>query len=159
MRHQARRPPPSFQCGHDFLIYNFKRLYWEVRVLFNADNILFCLPGCGRVQQDDLRALLHILIVFGYFLGLKVNYAKMFAAGKVREGTPCGGGHSEAMGQNLGVLLGSVSGQQAYGPTIAKMMTMAKTLASLPLGMVEKAYLFTTWFAPVLYLTAQAQCQ
>ena len=38
----------------------------------------------------------------------------------------------------------------------SKMMSMAKTLSSLPLGMEEKAHLFATWTAPVLYLTARA---
>ena len=54
----------------------------------------------------------------------------------------------------LGVLLGNISSQQAYGPAIAKMMARAKTLCSLPLGMEEKTYLFATWVAPVVFLMA-----
>ena len=38
---------------------------------------------------------------------------------------------------------------------MAKMMARAKTLATLPLGMAEQAYLFSSWVAPVLYLTAR----
>ena len=56
----------------------------------------------------------------------------------------------------LGVLLGNVSGQEAYGPVIPKTMSRAKTLSTLPLGTEEKAHFFTTWVAPVLYLMARA---
>ena len=55
-----------------------------------------------------------------------------------------------------GVLLGKVSGQQAYGPVIPKTMSRVKTLSTLPLGTEEKAHFFTTWVAPVLYLMARA---
>ena len=36
------------------------------------------------------------------------------------------------------------------------MMSRAKTLSTLPLGMEEKGHLFATWIAPILYLTARA---
>ena len=49
-----------------------------------------------------------------------------------------------------------MSDQQAYGPVIAKMMARAKTLATLPLGMEEKAHLLSSWVALVVYLTAHA---
>ena len=92
--------------------------------------------------------MLCILNVFGYFSGLKVKYAKTFAVVKVLEGAPqpttVVGVTIKPWVKYLGVLLGNVSGQQAYGPAIAKMMTRAKTLATLPLGMVEKAYLFAS---------------
>ena len=39
---------------------------------------------------------------------------------------------------------------------IAKMMGRAKIVSTLPLGMEEKAHLYTTWIAPILYLTARA---
>ena len=39
---------------------------------------------------------------------------------------------------------------------IAKRTARAKTLATLPLGMEEKAYLLSSWVAPVVYLNAQA---
>ena len=44
----------------------------------------------------------------------------------------------------LGVLLGNVFAEQAYGPSVARMMARTKTLTALPLGMKEKVYLFAS---------------
>ena len=125
--------PLLFNVVTIFLVYDFERLHCKVRVLFCAEDVLFCLPGCGRAQQSDLRALLYIVNVFGYFSGLKVNYAKTVAVVRVPEGTPqptsVAGVTVMPWVKYLGVLLGNVSGQRVYGPA---------TLATLPLGMMKR---------------------
>ena len=113
-----------------------------------------------RSHESDLQALLYVLSIFEFNSGLKVNYTKTFAVVKRPKGRPqpasVAGIAVKPWVQYLGVLVGNVQGQQTYGHAIAKMMGRAKTLSSLPLGMEEKAHLFATWIAPVLYLTARA---
>ena len=153
------RPRPGIRQGNPlscllfnvvtiFLIYDFGRLRCDFRVLFYADDILICLPGCARSHEGDLQALMYVLSIFGFYSGLKVNYNKNFAVLKRPEGMPQPGSVTgitvKPWVKYLGVLLGNVSGQQAYGPVIAKMMSRAKTMSTLPLGMEEKAHLFTT---------------
>ena len=98
--------------------------------------------------------------IFGFYSSLKVNYTKTFATVKKPKGQPqpasVAGITVKPWVKYLGVLLGNVSGQQAYGPAIAKMMGRAKALSTLPLGMEEKAHLLATWITLVSYLTARA---
>ena len=131
-----------------FLIYDFQ-CQSEVRVLFDADDILACLMGATREHVKDLRSVLYVLNLFGHFSGLKVNDEKTFAMVKTRVGAPqpavVAGITVKPWVKYLGVLLGNVSREQAYGPSIAKMMARVKVLAVLPLGMEERAYLFVLW--------------
>jgi hypothetical protein len=53
----------------------------------------------------------------------------------------------------LGIQLGNITAVEAYAQPIAKMMAWARILASLPLRMQEKAYLFSSRVAPVVNLT------
>ena len=52
----------------------------------------------------------------------------------------------------LVILLGNVSVEQAYASSISRMMQRARQMAALPLGLEEKAYLFSSWIASVCYL-------
>ena len=99
----------------------------------------------------------------GYFAGLKVNYSKTVAVVKVLEGRSQPVSVAgitvkpvKLLVKYLQSLLGNVTSQRASGPAIAKMMARVKTLATLALGMEEKAYLFASWVAPVVYLTGRA---
>ena len=135
--------------------FDFERLTIVVWILFSADDTLICLLDmltcCGRSQEADLWSLLYVFNIFGYFSGLRVNYEKTFAVVKSSRRAPqpqsVAGIAFKLWVKYLGVLLGNVDTQQAYGPAIAKMMARAETLSILPLGMEEKAYLFAVWVA------------
>ena len=141
------------------LIYDVKSLNVEWCLLLYADAMLFCLLGRGAQQGRDLRAALYQLGVFGYFSGLRVNPSKTYGVVQGREGEPkpatVVGLTVKEHVKFLDTLLGNVSCDTAYVPVIAKLMARARSVAALPLGMEEKAFLFALWIAPVCYLTAQ----
>ena len=142
------------------LIFDFKRLHVTVVVLLYADDILLALPGRGAQQVADLRAVLYVLQVFGYFSGLRVNFSKTYAVVKCSDPdaprlTTLAGLTVKEQLKYLGIQLGNVTTASAYAPVVAKMLARARTLATLPLGMEERVYLFATWVAPVVYLTAR----
>ena len=152
--------PLLFNVVTIFLIRGFQRIKCDSCIRFYADDILISVPGCGSVEVEDLRALLYVLNIFGHFSGLRVKDAKTFAVVKCsalrqHPGEVAGITVKPSL-RYLGVLLGNVSDQQVYGPTIAKMMARAQTLATLPLSMEEKASLLALWVAPVVYLTSRA---
>ena len=125
---QGDPPPLLFKVVTIFLIYDLGRLHIEVRVFFYAYDILICLLGCRREHSEDKQALPSVLNLFRYFSGLRVNYKKTFAIIKTREECPQPG---TVVGtvvkpwvKHLGVLLGNVSAEQAYGPAVAKMLVL-----------------------------------
>ena len=71
--------PLLFDVITVFLIYDIKSLHVEVQILLYADDILFCVPGCGLQHRRDLRVVLYRLRVFGVFSGLQVNPQKTYA--------------------------------------------------------------------------------
>ena len=155
-----RLSPLLFNVVTIFLIYDFQRIKCDSCIRFYADDILISVPGCGSVEVEDLRALLYVLNIFGYFSGHRVNYAKTFVvvkclAPRQNPGDVAGIIVKPSL-RYLGVLPGNVSDHQAYKPAVPKPMARAKTLATLPLGMEEKARLLASRVAPVVYLTARA---
>ena len=111
--------------------------------------------------MTDLRAALYVLVVFGYFSGLRVSVAKTVALVRCvdQELVPpasVAGVTVKKSVKQLGVLLGNVRAEEAYALTIAKMLASGRTLASLPLGMEARAFLFAFRVAPIVYLTARA---
>ena len=70
--------PLLFDVITVFLIYDIKSLHVDVQILLYADDILFCVPGCGLQHCRDLRVVLYRLRVFGVFSG-KVNPQKTYA--------------------------------------------------------------------------------
>ena len=138
--------PLLFNVVTIFLIYDFGRLRCDFWVPFYVDDILICLPGCTRSHEKELQALLCVLNIFGFYSTFRLKYNQTFVVVKRPEGLPQPGSVAgitvKPRVKYRGVLLGNVSGQQAYGPVIAKMMGRAKTLSSLPLGMEEKTNLF-----------------
>ena len=111
--------------------------------------------------------MLYVLQVFGYFSGLRVNFSKTYAVVKCSDPDAprlamLAGLTVKEQLRYLGIQLGNVTTTNAYAPVVAKMLARARararapTLATLPLGMEERAYLFATWVAPVVYLTARA---
>ena len=105
--------------------------------------------------------MLYVLQVFGYFSGLLVNFLKMYAVVKCfdpdapRRATLAGLTVREQL-RYLGIQLGNISTANADAPVVAKMLAWARTLATVPLEMEERAYLFAIWVAPVVYLTTRA---
>ena len=152
--------PLLFDVVTIFLIYDFQRLKVEVRVLFYADDILLCLPGAWKKHVTDPEVLMYTLHLFGYFSGLRVNMDKTVAVIKGKKGVPTpervGGIQVKPLFKYLGVLVGQLTPDAAWGPTVGKIMARAKTVSTLSLGLQEKAYLFSSWIAPVAYLTACA---
>ena len=153
--------PLLFDLITVLLIFDFKRLHVTVMVLLYADDILLALPGRGAQQVADLRAALYVLQIFGYFSWLRVNFSKTYAVIKCSDPdapqvTTLAGLTVKKQVKYLGIQLGNVSVDNAYAPVIAKMLARARTLATLPLGMEERAYLFASWVASVVYLTARA---
>ena len=153
--------PLLFDVITVLLIFDIKSLKIELSILLYADDILFCVPGCGAPRRKDLQAAMYRLGVFGYFSGLRVNLSKTYAVVK-RQGeeapmpTVVAGCTVKPFVKYLGILLGNVSVQQAYTSSISRMMQRARQMAALPLGLEEKAYLFSSWIAPVCYPPARA---
>ena len=106
-------PPLLFNIVTIFLIYDFHRIKCESCIRFYADDILISLPGCSTAHVEDLRALLYVLNAFGYFSGLRVNYAKTFDvvkwSGSKRIPAEVAGVTVKPWVKYLGVLLGNVS--------------------------------------------------
>ena len=153
--------PLLFDVVTIFLIYDFKRLHVTVRILMYADDILLCIPGRLESQVSDLRALIYCVQVFGYFSGLRVNFEKTYAVVKISDPDvpqpkAVGGITVKPYVKYLGALVGNLTVAACYAPVLAKMLSRARTVASLSLGMAERAYLFASWVAPVVYLTARA---
>ena len=71
--------PLLFDVITVFLIYDIKSLHVDVQILLYADDILFCVPGCGLQHRRDLRVVMYRLRVFGNFSGLQVNTQKTYA--------------------------------------------------------------------------------
>ena len=105
--------PLLFNVVTIFLIYNFQRIKCYSCIRFYADDILISVLGCGSVEVEDLRALLYVLNIFGYFSGLRVNYAKTFAVVKCsaprQTRDEVAGITVKPLLRYLGVLLGNVS--------------------------------------------------
>ena len=141
---------------------DIKSLKIELSILLYADDILFCVPGCGASHKKDLQAAMYRLIgIFGYFSGLRVNLSKTYAVVKRQGGEApmaavVAGCTVKPFVKYLGILLGNISVEQAYASSISRMMQRARQMAALPLGLEEKAYLFSSWIAPVCYLPARA---
>ena len=131
-----------------------------MRVLLYVHDILLCLPGSRARHVEDLRSLLYVLNVFGYFSGLRVKFEKTMAAVKTQSGSPqpsqVAGIQVKPYFKYLGVLLGNLTPEAAWGPTVGKLVARAKTIAFLSLSLQERAYLFSASVAPVAYLIARA---
>ena len=128
--------PLLFNVVTIFWIDDFQRIKCDSCIRFYADDILIRVPGCGSAEVEDLRALQCVLNIFGYLSGLRVNCAKTFGVVKCAAPRQHPGEVADITVKPslryLGVLLGNVSDQEAYRPAIAKMMALAKTLATLP---------------------------
>ena len=56
----------------------------------------------------------------------------------------------------LGIQLGNITSDATYARVISRMLLRAGAMAALPLGLEENSFLFSSWVAPVCYLTARA---
>ena len=152
--------PLLFDVITVFLIYDIKSLHVDVQILLYADDILFCVPGCGLQQRRDLRVVLYRLRVFRIFSGLQVNpqktYAILKSPGLDPQPKTVAGVIVKKDIRYLGVQLGNITSDAAYARVIARMLLRARAMAALPLRLEEKAFLFASWVAPVCYLTARA---
>ena len=152
--------PLLFDVITVFLIYDIKSLHVDVQILLYADDILFCVPGCGLHHRRDLRVVTYRLRVFGIFPGLQVNTQKTYAILKSPGLDPqpetVAGVIVKKNIRYLGVQLGNITSDAAYARVTARMLLRARAMAALPLGLEEKAFLFASWVAPVCYLTARA---
>ena len=152
--------PLLFDVITVFLIYDIKSLHVDVQILLYADDILFCVPGCGLHHRRDLRVVTYRLRVFGIFSGLQVNTQKTYAILKSPGLDPqpetVAGVIVKKNIRYLGVQLGNITSDAAYARVTARMLLRARAMAALPLGLEEKAFLFASWVAPVCYLTARA---
>ena len=152
--------PLLFDVITVFLICDIKSLHVDVQLLLYADDILFCVPGCGLQHRRDLRLVLYRLKVFGVFSGLQVNPLKTYAIikspGLAPQPKTVAGVIVKKDIRYLGVQLGNIASDTAYAGVISRMLLRARAMAALPLGLEEKAFLFSSWVAPVCYLTARA---
>ena len=89
--------------------------------------------GMGRKMKSDLRCVLYVLSVFGYFSGVRVNRQKTYVLVKSSSGRKVrtvAGVEVKASVRYLGV-------EQAY--VISKMLLRARYISMLPLTLKEKA--------------------
>ena len=102
--------PLLFNVVTIFLNYDFGRLWCDFHVLFYGDHILICLPGCKRLHDSDVQALMYVQSIFGFYSGLKVNHRR--GLGEKAKGNAAtrvsGRHHSE--GQVFGVFAGDCIG-------------------------------------------------
>ena len=146
--------PLLFDVITVLLIFYIKSLRIELSIPLYAVDILFCVPGCGVSHRKDPQTAMYRLGIFGYFSGLGVNVWKTYAVVKHRgDGPPLpavvAGCTVTPFVKYLGILLGNVSVEQAYVSSIFRMMQRVRRMVTLPLGLEEKAYLFSSWIAPV----------
>ena len=145
-----------------FLIYDFKRLRVEAKVLLHADDILICVQWAGKRHETDVHVLMYLLNLFGHYSGLKINMDKTLAVVSGRGGhappppREGGGVKVKPFFKDLGVLVGNLKPEEAWGPTVGKLMARAEKMSTLSLGLQQKAHWFASWVTPVAYLTAQA---
>ena len=140
------------------LFYAIKRLHCQVEVLLYADDILLMSRGSGSRARADVRAVMYELSVYGYFSGLRINHQKTYAPVKDSAGrAPKTVARIEVRNslRYLGVQLGHLIVEQAYGTVIAKMLLRARYISTLPLTLGEKASVLKIWAAPCVYLTAK----
>ena len=152
--------PLLFDVITVFLIYDIKSLHVDVQIVLYADDILFCVPGCGVQHRRDLRVVMYRLRVFWIFSELQVNTQKTYAilksSGLDPQPETVAGVIVKKSIRYLDVQLGNITSDAAYASVIARMLLRARAMAALPLGPEEKAFLFASWVAPVCYLTARA---
>ena len=84
-------------------------------------------PPAQREWGDEHK---HILASFGVPVKAKIKY--------------------------LGTVLGHVSSEEAYAPTIARAMQRAEFMRTLPLTHQERVALFQEWVLPLLIFPARA---
>ena len=89
--------------------------------------------------------------MYGYFWGLRINHPKTYALVKYSAGgaprTVAGIKVRKSL-RYLGVQLGHLTVEQAYGTVIAKMLLRARYISTLPLTLGEKASGLNIWAAP-----------
>ena len=95
------------------------------------------------------------LSVYGYFSGLRINHHKTYALVKGRAPETVAGIDVKKSLRYLGVQLGHLTEEQAYGTVLATMLLRARYISSLPLTLWEKASVLKIWVAPCVYLTAK----
>ena len=99
------------------LIFDVKSLKIEMSILLYADDILFCVPGCGASHGKDLQAAMYRLGIFGYFWGLRVSLSKTYAVVKRQgEEAPMPGGGGGLYGQAICEVLGDFVRKRLSGP-------------------------------------------
>ena len=110
------------------------------------------------------KLLTHIfeaIRVYGLFVGLRINPGKsaFLLKGEWGEdhkrilasfGVPV-----KAKIRYLGIVLGHVSSEEAYVPTIARAMQRAEFMRTLPLTHQERVALFQEWVLPLLIFPGQ----
>ena len=140
------------------LFYAIKRLHCQVEVLLYVDDILLMIRGSGSRARAVVRAVMYELSVHGYFSGLRINHQKTYALVKDSTGrapkTVAGIEVRKSL-RYLGVQLGHLTVEHAYGTIIAKMLLRARYISTLPLTLGEKASVLKIWAAPCVYLTAK----
>ena len=150
--------PALFSVVALALFYAIKRLHVPVEVLLYADDILPMIRGSGSRARADIRAVIYELSVYGYFLGLRINHQKTYALVKDSAGRApktIAGIEVRKSLRYLGVQLGHLTVEQAYGTVIAKMLLRARYISTLPLTLGEKASVLKIWAAPCVYLTGK----
>ena len=118
-----------------------------------ADDLLVWIPGGGDEALQRAETAMQLLKEFGQYSGLRVNRDKSFAILKRTTGSLPTHYVGLAVKENvryLGVLIGSVTAEQAYAAPMAKMKARAAFLKTLPLSLWERAEIFKIWVQPVV---------
>ena len=158
VQHGDPLSPALFSVLTLALIYAIQRLHCQVEVLLYGDDILSMVTCSGSRARADVRAVMYELSVYGYFSGLRTNHQKTYALVKDSAGRApktFAGIEVRKSLRYLGVQLGHLTVEHAYGTVMAKMLLRARYISTLPLTLGEKASVLEIWAAPCVYLTAK----
>ena len=154
--------PAIFVMVSSVLVRKLQSLSPCIHILFYADDLLIYIPLPPPTVSKLLTHIFEAIRVYGLFVGLRINLGKsaFLLKGEWGEdhkrilasfGVPV-----KAKIRYLGIVLGHVSSEEAYTPTIARAMQRAEFMRTLPLTHHERVALFQEWVLPLLIFPARA---
>ena len=154
--------PAIFVMVSSVLVRKLQSLSPCIHVLFYADDLLIYIPLPPPTVCKLLTHIFEAIRVYGLFVGLRINLGKSAFLLKGEWGKDhkrilaSFGVPVKAKIRYLGIVLGHVSCEEAYAPTIARAMQRAEFMRTLPLTHQERVALFQEWVLPLLIFPARA---
>ena len=154
--------PAIFVMACCVLVRKLQSLCPCIHVLFYADDLLIYIPVLPTIVCRLLTHIFEAIQIYGLFVGVRINLGK---SALLLNGE-WGDDHKRILAsfgmsvkckiKYLGIVVGHVSSEEAYAPTIARSMLRADFMRTLPLTQQERVALFHEWVLPLLIFPAKA---